>query len=267
MTPLDRFFLKFPVLKNIVFWIDDNLVFIVVIPIFLFILFIFYWALVLAPRKAGRIIKNLVRKGYNPVQSDDSRLVSAIEKLTPIMYHAYKLSTVTNTTPWSADAAYENRSGWSDRFFAHIKRSVSRNPPGGGYEVRSEFTIAFYESRALPFAQDIYIAGDKSRLDQGYGLHQVEDEALGPLSSLYVFHTSEGKLGSLPPRLIEALMDCAPILSISAEQDRKNYPFLFHARIRFTPEGWGFISNEFVYHQEKMDALVEAVNLISRSLR
>ena len=170
------------------------------------------------------------------------------------------------------DLAYGKSAGQSPKFFAHIKRSVTRNPPGGGYVVGSEFTAAFFESRSLPFTQDVHIAGDHYPLDADHGLQRVDDETLeslgplGSLSSLYVFYTSTGKLNPLPSQLVEGLLESAPFLSISAEGGHKNDPFLFNARIRFTPQGWGLVSNEFIYSQEKMDALLRVVNRISESL-
>jgi len=266
MTPLDRFFQEFPVLKNIVFWLNDHLVIIFVVPFFLFLLFILYWTFILSPRRATKIFQNLSQQGYRPVESDDEQLMSAVEKLAPIMYHTYELSTVKETSPWKVHMACENNFQGAGRFFANIHRTVSRSPRGGGYEVRSEPTIAFFENRALPFTRDIHIAGDHSRLDPGYELSRVGDQSLGPLSSLYVFHTLDGDIDPLPPRLVQALMDCAPFLSISSEQVNKKDPFLFNARIRFTPEGWALISGELVHRQDKMDVMVEVVNLISSSM-
>jgi hypothetical protein len=129
-----------------------------------------------------------------------------------------------------------------------------------------QFTIAFFESRTLPFSQDLYISGDSYTVDPGYGLSKVDGNVVGSLSSLFVFHTPNGKLDPLPPAFEEALRESAPLLSIGADRKSPKDPFLFYARLRFTPQGWGLISNEFVYKQEKMEALLGVVDIISRSL-
>ena len=84
MTPLDRFLTQFPLLKEIIFWLEDNLVIIFVVPFFLFLLFIFYWIFVLAPRKAEQAMKSLMRDGYSLIKPDVSQLPQVVEQLTPI---------------------------------------------------------------------------------------------------------------------------------------------------------------------------------------
>jgi len=266
MTALDRILEKFPGTREILSWLDNNLLFVFGVPLVLIILFVFYWACFLAPRKATRILRSLQGKGYSQVPPNDLRLGNALERLTPIMHHTYELSTVTKTSPWRVEVAYGNNAGWTSRFFAHINRSVSRSPRDGSIKLEHEFTIAFLEIRNLPFKEEVHIAGDRYSLDLEYGLHAVDNETLGVLSSLFVFYTRDGKLEPLPPALEEALMQGAPFLSVWAERRNRSDPFLFHARIRFTPEGWGLISSEFVYRQEKMDALLRVVDRISRSL-
>ena len=266
MTPLDRILSQHPAIKEILFFLNDNLQLIFSVSFFLFILFIFYWTLFRAPHKAARILRSLEKKGYRPVGSDDSQLKNALKRLTPIMFHNYELSTVKETSSWRVKLAYGQRDSWTSRFLAHINRSVFRTPPGKR-KWEHQFTIAFFEIRPLEFSQDIYIAGDRYKLDPGYGLHAVDKDTLGLLSSRFVFHTQDGKLDSFPPLLQDTLMQCAPFLSIRAiKKENLKDPFLFYARIRFTPEGWGIISNEYVYNQKKMSALLEVVDRISLSL-
>jgi len=266
MTPLDQIHQKYPAAKEVLFWLDDNLALIFGIPFVIFILFVFFWAAIWAPRRAKRILKSLKRKGYRPVRPDDPRLENALERLSPIMFHTYELLTVTETSPWRVKMAYGKHDGRTSTFFALINRSVHRTTRVST-KVEHQFTIAFFEIRALPFRQEVHIAGDRYTLDPKYELQAVDKETLGLLSSHFVFHTQDGKLDALLPSFQEALMECAPFLSIRAASSNRNDPFLHNARIRFTPEGWGLISNEFIYHKEKMNALLGVVDSISRSLR
>jgi hypothetical protein len=266
MTPLDRILNQYPAIKEILFRLNDNLPFIFSVFFILFILFVFYWTFFRAPRKAARILRSLERKGYSPVRPDDPQLKDALERLTPIMFHTYKLSTVRETSPWRVKLAYGQHNSWTNRFFALINRSVFRTPHSKR-KWEHQFTIVFFEIRPLPFSQEVHIAGDRYKLDPGYGLHAVGKDAIGLLSSRFVFYTQDGKLDPLSPLLQDALIACAPFLSIRAikKGDLKD-PFLFYARIRFTSEGWGLISNEYVYNQKKMSALLEVVDRISLSL-
>jgi hypothetical protein len=266
MTPLDRILNEYPAIKEILFFLNDNLQLIFSVSFFLFILFVFYWTLFRAPRKAARIFRSLEQKGYSPVRLDDPQLKDALERLTPIMFHNYELSTVKETSPWRVKLAYGQHDSWTKRFFAHINRSVRRKTPEG-IQLEHQFTIAFFEIRPLPFKQEVHIAGDRYKLDPEYGLHAVGKDAIGLLSSHFVIHTRDGELDSFPPLLQDALIACAPFLSIRAvKKGNLKDPFLFYARIRFTTEGWGLISNEYVYNQKKMDALLEVVDRIALSL-
>jgi hypothetical protein len=265
LTPLDRILDRFSGAREVLFRLGEYLPLIVVVALVMLIVLVVYWAFVASPRRAVRILKGLDREGYGPVAPEDPKLKEALERLTPNIFHTYELSTVTKTSPWRVKLAFARHDGRASRYFALINRSVSRAAPASTI-LEHQFTIAFLESRVLPFNQDVHVAGDGYTLDRGYGLRTVPEDTLGRLSSGYVVHTRDGTLDPLPTDLQDALMGSAPFLSIQAATGNREEPFLFHARLRFTPAGWGLISNEFVYHQRKMVALVEVVDRVSRSL-
>jgi len=266
MTPLDRIFEKFPAANNLLFWLDDNLALIFGVPFVLFILVVFFWASIGSRRRAKRILRSLKKEGYSPVPSGDPRLENALKRLTPNMFHLYELSTVTETSPWRVEMAYGKHDGRGSTFFALINRSVHRSTPMSA-RAEYQFTIAFFETRALPFRQEVHVAGDRYTLDPNYELQEVDKKVMELLSSCFVLHTRDGKLDALLPSFQEALMKCASFLSIRAERENRNDPFLLNAaRMRFTSKGWGLISNEFIYNKKKMAALLRAVNSISQSL-
>jgi hypothetical protein len=266
MTPLDRIFDKLSISKDLLALLDENLPLIVGIPFFLLILLIFFWAFIGSNRKAARIVMGLKKKGYRSVQPDDPQLKKALERLTPIMFHTYELSTVRETSPWRVKLACAQDDGWTTRYFALINRSVSRSTPQETL-LGHEFTIAFLEMRTLPFTRDVHVAGDRYTLDPQYGLTAVPAESLGALSTSYVVYSGDGTIDPLPLELRNALAESASFLSIRAEQKQGTGPFLFHARIRFTPEGWGLISSEYVYDEKKMSTLLKVVDCISKALQ
>lgn len=265
MTPLDRILDRFPAAREILLRLDEYLPLIVGGAIVLLIALVFSWAAFGAPRRAARLFRRLEAQGYGPARPDDLQLKQALDRLTPIMFHTYALSTVTETSPWGVKLACARYEGWTSRYVAMINRSVSRTTPQST-TLEHQFTIAVLEMRALSFNHDVHVAGDRYTLDPQYGLRAVDEGSLGSLSSCYVVHTPDGTLAPLPTDLQKVLLDRAPFLSIRAATGSRADPFLFHARIKFTPEGWGLISSEFVYHQKKMNALMEAVDRISRSL-
>jgi hypothetical protein len=229
------------------------------------LLLVFYWTSVAAPRRANRLLGGLERLGYSPVDPQDARLAAALARLTPIPCHTYELSTVTKTSAWRVRKAYARSDSRSNRYCALVDRAVFRTPPRGTV-VEHQFTIALLEQRALPFDQDVHFAGDRYSLDPGYHLLRVPEISLGALSSLYVAHTPDGALAPLPGSLESALIESAPFLSVEAATGIRGQPFLFSARLRFASEGWGLISNEFIYLQRKMAVFIEVVDRISRSL-
>lgn len=267
MTALDRILERLSISRDLVARLDENLPLIVGIPFVLFVLLAFFWAFTGSNRKAARILMGLKKKGYRSVQPDDPQLKKALERLTPIIFHSYELSTVQETSPWRVKLACARDDGWTTRFFALINRSVSRSTPQETI-LGHEFTIAFLEIRALPFTRDVYVAGDRYTLDPQYGLTAVPAESLGALSTSYVLYSGDGTVDPLPIELRNALAESASFLSIRAEQkEGGTSPFLLHARIRFTAEGWGLISSEYVYDEKKMSTLLRVVDRISKALK
>ncbi len=267
MTPLDRILADYPGVKELLLRVGDNLPLIVGGGLALLIVLVFFWTFVAAPRRAVRALRSLEREGYAPVSADDPQLRTALDRLTPIMFHTYALSTVTETSPWRVKLAYVRYDGRATRYFALINRSVSRTTTEAT-KIEHEFTIAFLEARALPFSHDLHLAGDHYKLDPQYGLRPVDEHAVGRLSAYFVVHTEDGELAPLPAGLEDALAESSALLSVQAEKKpaSRSGPFLFHARLKFTSAGWALISSEYVYHEEKMSALREAVDRIARSL-
>ena len=267
MTPLDRILADYPGVNEFLLRVEDDLPLIVGGGLVLLIVLVFLWTFVVTPRRAVRALRSLEGEGYAPVSADDPQLRRTLDRLTPIMFHTYALSTVTEASPWRVKLAYVRHDGRATRYFALINRSVSRTTPQATM-LEHEFTIAFLEARALPFRQDLHIAGDRYKLDPRYGLRPVDEHAVGRLSSYFVVHSADGEFAPLPAGLEEALEEISALLSVRAVDGppSRSGPFVVHARLRFTPEGWALISSEYVYHQEKMNALREAVDRIARSL-
>lgn len=265
MTPLDRMLEPYPFLKEAFLWTGDHLGLIVGLPFALFFLFILYWTFYLAPRNAKRALGKLKNRGYYPLPPEDSKLKEAVGHLTPIMFHAYELSTVDETSPWKIDLAYGSSQGGKDRIVAHINRTVKRSPHAKMIW-EHEFSVVLLEVGSLDVEGEIHVVGDGYKLDPDYGLRKVEEGIEPTLSGNFAFYTADGKLPAFPPALREALMECSTLLSIKGSEPKPSSPYIFHARLKFTPGGWGLISNELVYTGEKMNALLDAADRLSAAL-
>ncbi len=158
--PLDRVLDRFPGAREVLLRLDEYLPFIVVGALVL----VFFWAFVAGPRRAGRILKGLEKEGYGPVDAEDPQLKEALERLTPIIFHTYGLSTVTKTSPWRVKLAFARDDGRKRRYYALINRSVSRAARASTI-LEHQFTIAFLESRVLPFNQTRRASPREARCD------------------------------------------------------------------------------------------------------
>lgn len=238
MTFLDQLYQKFPELENIVCWIGDNSGGLFAAAFYPFLIFIFY-LIFTERRKAIQNLKSLIRKGYNPIQPEDSGLAKAVEKLIPVMWKFYNPSNVIGImTPWTVERAYKKKSGRSNMYFAHIRSTVHVKDVRYASASENYHTIAFFEKCELPFTQDIDIAGGSNIHElEAYELKRVDDKAQGTLFSLYYFYTSDGTLESLPSGFSEALVNCAPFLSMRAKRHKWTDPIFLEARLRFTPQG------------------------------
>lgn len=264
MTPLDQLIEFFPLLKEVLPWVSDHLPLIVGIPFVLTIFLVFIWSGYIAPRRAKRIIQSMLTKEYSPLPLDDQHLQEAVTRLTPLIYTTYRESTVKEKGPWRVELAYVQTRAGKTRFFAHLSRFVSISTPQVTRRDR-DFSLVFLETVQLPLDKEVHVVGDGYRLDQEHGLQKVEAGLEAPLPALFDFYTLDGTLTSFPLALKEALLECSLFLSLHGTRKKDN-PYLFHARLKFTPNGWGLISDEFVYNTKKMDRLMHTVERISRAL-
>lgn len=98
-----------------------------------------------------------------------------------------------------------------------------------------------------------------------HGLQKLEAGLEAPLVALFDFYAADAAPVAVPSTLQKALLECSPFLSLQGSR-KKGESFLFHARLRFTPEGWGLISDEFANDMKKMDVLLQSADEISRAL-
>lgn len=264
MTPLDRLIKLFPVLGDVLPWLGDHLPLLVGAPVAFGILLGFFWVGFIAPRRAKRVLQGLVARGYSPLRQDDPQLLSAVRLLTPLVYTTYEEAAVKERGPWRVERALAGSSSGRTRFIAHLSRVVSVSTPQVSRTDR-DFSVVCLEAGRLPVGMELHVVGDGHRLDPAHGVQKVEAGLEAPLVALFDFYAGDAARAVVPAALQQALLECSPFLSLQGSR-KKSESYLFHARLKFTPEGWGLISDEFVSDRKKMDALVNAADRISRAL-
>ncbi|MBI5640369.1 MAG: hypothetical protein HZA17_08090 [Nitrospirae bacterium] len=264
MTPLDRLIELFPLMKVVLPWVSDHLPLLVGIPFVLVIVLVFIWAGYIAPRRAKRILKSMLAREYSPLPLDDPHLQEAVTRLTPLIFTTYREETVREKGPWRVELAYVQTRAGRTRFFAHLSRFASISTSQVTRRDR-DFSLVFLETVRMPVDKEVHVVGDGYRLDPEHGLQKVEAGIEAPLPALFDFYTEDASLAAFPAALKEALLECSPFLSLRGTR-KKGASYLFHARLKFTPNGWGLVSDEFVHSAKKMDELMNAVERISQSL-
>lgn len=264
MTPIDRLITLFPVLGDVLPWLGDHLPLLVGIPVVLCILLGFFWSGFIAPRRAKRVLQGLVARGYSPLRQDDPQLLSAVRRLTPLIYTTYEESAVKEKGPWRVEQALAGSCFGRTRFIAHLSRVVSISTPQVT-RVDRDFSVVCLETGRLPVGMELHVVGDGHRLDPAHGLQKVEAGLEAPLLDLFDFYAEDAARAAFLLTLQKALLECSPFLSLQGSRN-KSESYLFHARLKFTPEGWGLISDEFASDAKKMDALVQSADRISRAL-
>lgn len=263
MTLLDHLRKLFPVREEVLSWLSDHLPLIVGIPLVLTILLGIIWTWYIAPRRARRILQGMAAKGYSPLQPDDPQLLTAVRRLTPLIYTTYEESAVKEKGPWRVEQAQICSHSGRTRYIAHISRVVSISTPQVTRTDR-DFSVVFLETGRLPVDKEVHVVGDGHRLDPAFGLQKVEAGLNAPLLALFDFYTEDGTLAAFPSALQEALRECSPFLSLHGSR-KKSESYLFHARMKFAQDGWGLISDEFAHAADKMDVLMKTADEISGS--
>jgi len=223
------------------------------------------WALVIAPRRSQKILKELEKQGYTTVDPKNAGLAAAISKLTPYSIEG----------PIKPD------------FREHLRNVIGARVQNRTYIVnvsqrhdsfRSSNTIwqtLFLQERLLPFSDDVYIRPRSADKPHAAGRHtrfelrEINADDLNPeFQRHYCVSTKNGVSVDIPSAVQEKLLVLGHSL-IQPEQLKEaifRKDLLWGVNIKFCREGWGICASSVWLEKEKMKTLVKVGEGISQSL-
>lgn len=244
---------------------------IVWIPFGALILAALLWALVIAPRKAERLLKQIQKLGYQQADPNKPDLEKAIEKLAPYCMQG----------PASPENREYNKRvlnalempGFSPKYIANIAQTYDTST----YR-KSIYTLWFtiaLELRGLPIQEEFFIhprgADGKHTEDRSarFGLRECKEVATDPeFAGLFSVWTKDGGPVDVPQPIQQAFLSTSNIFVPQDKSFRSSLrrDLLWEANTKFTPEGWGLCASNVWLDKIKLACFVKAFHEISAVL-
>ncbi len=225
-----------------------------------FMFWLFYWLIVVVPRRIKVFFKNLEKKGFQLVDTEDKDFKDAFTRLAPP--HPSRLSG-GSASPWTVRNAAKKVGTSHIDYIAHANRSQGR---GGGTSRKTvKDTIFLFQARKLPIDDRIYITPKKNPggnlWEERYNAFPVTAAYETDLQGLYDFYSPGSTPIPLPGDLSRVLIDICPAIC-----RRELFCFQNGINFMFCPDGWGMCPDNYVYKEEHFDLLLNIFEKISDSL-
>jgi hypothetical protein len=218
----------------------------------LLVILILVWVFVLAPRRARRQLAEYRERGYGEIAVDAPELVAALQALTPIMpegtlrFGEGRRSTLS---------ALVSRSGSHSRYLVQAAESTDDQSDAG-----TVWRTLFLDTK--PPGVESECSARLTAINVGQGREErfgfrpaTVTGASAEFTSLYSAFSREGRPLRLAPRLQEALVEAAQLLTPSSRFNT-----------RFTPGGWGISVSNAYLQQRALRTFVDAAERISAAL-
>jgi hypothetical protein len=229
---------------------------------FLLMVYIFYWIVVIVPRRTKEIYARLEARGYFPQRADDGSVAQLLSQYASI-YPKDPLIDA-DVPAWKVRrAALQDQSG-QKRLVVNAGRS-QRDHAGVKNNHTSCTATVVVETRVLSLRHDVHLVPVKNngsiRWKERYGLARVSSGLDAALLTHYEVYATPDADVALPPELTQVLIEVCPLL---VEQSR--FCFQHGVSLRFQPDAWSITTSNEVYKQENMDLLLDAADRISEAL-
>jgi hypothetical protein len=224
--------------------------------------YIFYWIIVIAPRKIRRLFGELKSIGYQDVDLEESTLRDVISRIVAV--YPVRPRKDQETPPWNIRNAIRRKEGQDEKIVAHVTR-LQIDQPGVGRGT-SRATILFLEKRRLYVNDEIHITPKgnhgnnlweerykSSIVTEGYGERFLD---------CYTVYSPSSTPSPLPSELCDTLIEICPSIC------QKEFFFLQGGiNFRFSPEGWGITPANIIYKKMELTMMMEIFDRISGTLR
>ncbi len=224
--------------------------------------YVFYWIIVIAPRRIKQLFKDLQKKGYKIIPTDNSDLKDVLPLLAP----AYpKRPRKDQEVPaWTIRNAAKSYDSQATRFIIHTSR-LQVDRPGAGENATERRTIIFIENRKLDIQGTIHLTpkenpGNNFWKDR-YNLKLITDSCNDKFMTHYDGYSADHTSLPFPDPLSKTLIEICPTFN-----RKELFCFQGGINLMFCADGWGFCPANEVYKEADFNVLLDVFDKISNSL-
>jgi hypothetical protein len=224
--------------------------------------YIFYWILVISPRKIQKLFFDLGTKGYHTIEADNSDLHYVITQLEPV--YPIRPRKDQDITPWKIKNAAMRVDSQATKLIAHVSK-LQVDQPGVGHNATQRRTILFIEKRKLDLNDTIHITPKQNPgnnlWEKRYKANKVTDGYEENFLNCYDIYSPGNDPTPLPEDLCNVLIDLCPTVC-----QRELFCFQGGINLMFCSEGWGFCPANEVYKEPDFTMMLDFFDRISNSI-
>lgn len=224
---------------------------------FLIFGYVFYWIVVVYPRRVKALFAGLAAKGYHACDPADPLLTGILAKGAPL----FPVDPLEDKPipAWTVRHAVVR----GDRILVDVFRTQMDRLPA--YSTRQGSTLLI-DTFSTPLNAEFHLVP----VQRVYGVQWEKRHGLQPVASgldpellaRYEVFARPGQAVVLPPALVQALLAGHSVLA-----DRSAFCFQNGVSLRFHPQGWGICTSHSIYRPADMNRLIQIADEISRSLQ
>lgn len=230
---------------------------------FLLMGYIFYWLIVIVPRRTREIYSQLQMRGYSLSSVDDAPIAQLLSRYAAI----YPKDPVidADVPSWQVRRAALRDQWGQKRVIVNVMRG-QRSSPGVKYNYSTCTATILVEQRPLPVGADVHLVPARNRgsirWKKRYGLEPVPPGSDPALLTHYEVYAAPGASATLPAGLVKALIQMRPLI-----ENQSLFCFQHGVSLRLQPEGWGITTSNEIYKQQDMELLLEMADGIAEALK
>ncbi len=242
---------------NLLSWLDRFGGGLLVLAFTLVVGYVFYWIIVVFPRRVKATFAGLAAKGYHACAPEDPLLTGILAKGAPL----FPVDPLEDKPipAWTVQLAMVK----GDRIVANAFRTQMDRLPH--YSTRQGTTMLI-DTFSMPLDAEFHLVPAKRvhsvQWEKRHGLQAVATGLDSELLARYEVYARPDQPGVLPPALIQALLKVHPVLA-----DRSAFCYQRGASLRFQPQCWGVCTTNPIYRAEDLDRLLEAADAIATALK
>ena len=232
---------------------------------FLLMGYLFYWLIVVVPRRVKKIYTEMTTKGYSLIETDDPTINNILNLLAPIFPIDPRIKETIPMWTCRNIAMIEKKN--LKKIIINASRLNKDRVLRGGSDSgsTSRTTTILIEKIELPFNAECHLVPCRNtsliKWKERHGLQQVTSELGSDLLMHYEVYTKSGQIEDISSALNKALIQVCPILI-----DRSRFCFQSGVSIKFGSNGWGICTSNAIYKKEDMNILIDVADILHRSL-